>query len=138
MFYEFHEPEYASDAEEDAKNCCFPDPGELFTMPGIRCPYCGATWAASGERLLTARPLSAELRKELSRPRAIPFGEYETLLRMLRKELHLRSSSWILPGTRVGKLVVQCKCSGHLQDFMWIWSAGPQIVVTEPVVATLT
>ena len=65
-FFHLNWPEYANDAEMEVRNCCFSDPNEILSVPGVKCPHCGTTWAMSGERLVTNTALSSLLRERLT------------------------------------------------------------------------
>lgn len=135
-FFHLDWPEYKSDSEMEANNCCFTDPNEFLLVPGVKCPYCGTTWATLGERLVvTDIALSSWLREQLTKHRPVAFEEYENIVQRLRIELNLSPSTKILPGTEVDLLAVRCECAGHIQDFMW--NVG-SLLVSQRVVDTLS
>lgn len=135
MFFRLDAPENVGEAEHETKNCCFQDPEAYLSMPGIICHYCETTWSSLGRRLLTDLPLSSYLHEQLSKPRSVPFEEYEAILRILQQELRLPSCVRVLPGTRIGHLKIRCECVEHTEDF--IWDSGAYVVVTQRVVDTL-
>jgi len=134
VFFHLNWPKYASDAEMEARNCCFSDPTETLSVPGVQCPYCRTTWAMSGGRLVTDTSLSFSLREQLAKPRVETLDEHYRIVQQLRQELDLSPSDRVLPGTDIDQLAVWCNCTESIQDFMW--DVG-SFVVSQRVVDTL-
>ena len=97
-----------------------PNPGfsvrrRRWSLPGVICPACGATWSNIGIAYPSVRLGASEGAEELANPRAAPLDEFERLRSKILPVLPPEAP--LPPGTGFGPLVVE-SC-GPYRHFVW-------------------
>jgi hypothetical protein len=132
-FWRLQSPIYQSDYDHTYVN------GQLehsFSMPGVRCAECGATWGG-GRVVPHALPAELRARKELSEGFPIDDAAFRVLRAEVLDALHRQGASikTLAPGDRFSPGILDVPTR---PDVDFLWNSIGSVVVSERIQGALT
>lgn len=92
------------------------DARHKWTLPGVKCDVCGATWSTTGIEYPTVDISNEPFAKEYESGWPVPVAELEQRTSRIRS--HFPANAVLPTGTEFGRLTG--KASGRFPDFVWL------------------